>query len=191
MTKYHFTGLSLLAFQVLFGGVAQAEQPRVILETTEGNIVIQLDQDKAPITAKNFIDYAKSGYFAGTTFHRVIPGFVIQGGGMTPDMKEKPGQRTPIKNEAGNGLNNKRGTLSMARTSDPDSATSQFFINLSDNASLDRSARSPGYAVFGQVVEGMDVVDKIAKAPTGSVGMHDDVPKKAVVINSAKVVEGK
>lgn len=189
--NYLLSGLSVFVLQAIFGGSALADAPRVVLETSEGNIVVQLNAEKAPISTKNFLDYVNSGYYAGTIFHRVIPGFMIQGGGFTTEMKDKPGERQAIKNEADNGLRNKRGTLAMARTQVVDSATSQFFINLTDNAFLDHGGRDFGYAVFAEVVEGMDVVDKIAKVQTRSVGMHDDVPVKPILINSAKLVEQK
>jgi len=160
----------------------------VIFETTHGNIKIEVDEKKAPVTAKNFLGYVTDGFFDGVIFHRVIPGFVIQGGGFDAEMEEKDTKK-PIKNEADNGLKNLRGTLSMARTSDVNSATSQFFINLKDNAMLDHGARDFGYAVFAEVVEGMDVVDKIAKVKTGNHGYHDDVPVKPVIINKAYVQE--
>lgn len=162
------------------------ENPVVILETSQGNIAIQLYPDKAPITVQNFLSYVDKGFFDGTIFHRVIDGFMIQGGGFSPDMREKPTER-PIKNEASNGLSNKRGTISMARTNDPDSATAQFFINLVDNArGLDPRPGSAGYAVFGEVIEGMDVVDAIAKVRTGTRGFHQDVPTEPVLIKDAK-----
>ncbi len=154
-------------------------------ETSLGDFTVELFEDDAPISAKNFLDYAAAGHFDGTLFHRVIPGFVIQGGGLKQDMSEKP-TRAPIKNEATNGLKNRRGTLSMARTSDPHSATSQFFVNLVDNAFLDPGRGGAGYAVFGCVTEGMDVIDKIAKVKTGNKGMHQDVPVDNVVVKSAK-----
>jgi len=154
-------------------------------ETTLGDFTIELFDQEAPLSARNFLDYADAGHFDGTVFHRVIPGFVIQGGGMTADMKQKP-TRAPIKNEADNGLKNRRGTLSMARTNDPHSATSQFFVNLVDNAFLDPGRGGAGYAVFGHVTEGMSVVDAIAKVKTGRKGMHDDVPLEPVVVKSAK-----
>lgn len=157
-------------------------------ETSEGDILIELFEQDAPISAENFRQYAVDGHFDGTIFHRVIPGFVIQGGGMTADMKEKP-TREPIKNEADNGLRNDRGTLSMARTQVVDSATSQFFINLANNEFLNNGTRDFGYAVFGKVVEGMDVVDRIAKVKTGNAGYHQDVPLEAVTINRAVIVE--
>jgi len=159
----------------------------VKLETTKGDIVIEVNETAAPETAANFVLYVNEGFYDGTIFHRVIPRFMIQGGGFTPDMKQKP-TRPPIVNEAKNGLKNKRGTIAMARTNDPNSATAQFFINLVDNVNLDYTARNPGYAVFGQVVEGMDVVDAIAAVKTGTKGMFQDVPVEAVVIKSAKVV---
>ena len=165
---------------------AQAQNVR--LSTNQGDIVLQLDAAKAPKTVANFLEYVKAGHYGGTIFHRVIDGFMIQGGGMTPDMKEKP-TRAPIPLESRNGLSNTRGTVAMARTSVPDSATAQFFINVKDNAFLD-AARSPdgnGYAVFGKVIEGMDVVDKIRKVPTTTKPPHGDVPVQAVVINKATI----
>lgn len=158
----------------------------VKLVTSQGDIVVQLDKAKAPKTVDNFVEYVKAGHYNGTIFHRVIDGFMVQGGGMTPDMKEKP-TRAPIPLESRNGLNNVRGTLAMARTADPNSATAQFFINLKDNGFLD-AAQSPdgnGYAVFGKVLSGMDVVDKIRKVPTGQKGMHGDVPLQPVIIKQA------
>jgi len=154
-------------------------------ETSLGDFTIELFEKEAPISAQNFLDYVDAGHFDDTVFHRVIPGFVIQGGGMSADMKQKP-TRSPIRNEADNGLKNRRGTLSMARTSDPHSATSQFFVNLVDNAFLDPGRGGAGYAVFGAVTEGMTVVDAIAKVPTGRKGMHEDVPVTSVVVKSAK-----
>ncbi len=159
----------------------------VRFSTTFGDIDIELYDEKAPISAQNFRDYVNDGFFDGTVFHRVIPGFVIQGGGFTPEMTQKK-TRDPITNEADNGLKNTRGTLSMARTSQKDSATSQFFINLSDNAFLDHGERDFGYAVFGEVVAGMDVVDRIAAVQTGRQGPHSDVPREHVVVESAKEV---
>jgi cyclophilin family peptidyl-prolyl cis-trans isomerase len=162
----------------------------VKLETTKGAIVIEVNETAAPVTAANFLQYVKDGFYDGTIFHRVKPNFMIQGGGFTPDMKQKT-TRPAIINEAKNGLKNKRGTIAMARLPDPNSATGQFFINLVDNAFLDYSARDPGYAVFGQVVEGMDVVDAIAKVKTGMKGMFQDVPDEPIIIKSAKVVSKK
>ena len=158
-------------------------------KTSLGSFTVDLDTKEAPLTVENFLAYVDSGHFAGTVFHRVIPGFVIQGGGLTADMRAKP-TRAPVKNEAGNGLKNRRGTLSMARTNDIHSATSQFFVNLTDNASLDQRPGSFGYAVFGRVVTGMDVVDAIAKVKTGSKGHHDDVPLEPVVLESVTRAEG-
>ena len=165
--------------------------PMVILTTTMGDIKVELYPDKAPVTVKNFLDYAKAGYYDGTTFHRVIPNFMVQGGGITPDMQDKTAGRMPaIKNESSNGLKNEVGTLAMARTSAPDSATSQFFINVANNEFLNKEKAQDkvGYAVFGKVVEGMDVVKKIEQAKTASKGPHQNVPVDAVVIKSAKVV---
>ena len=158
--------------------------------TNYGNIDIELDFDKAPITAKNFQQYAENGFYNGTIFHRVIPGFVIQGGGMEPGMKEKD-TREPIENEADNGLKNLRGTLSMARTSDPHSASSQFFINLVDNSYLNHTSKTNagwGYAVFGKVVAGLDVIDKIAAVKTGRSGMHRDVPVEDIIIEKTDIL---
>ena len=163
---------------------------KVKLDTSMGDIVIELDAAKAPKTVDNFVKYVKAGHYNGTIFHRVIPNFMIQGGGMTPDMKEKP-TRPPIPLEARNGLDNVRGTVAMARTGVPDSATSQFFINVKDNDFLNaaNSRDGNGYAVFGKVVSGMDVVDKIRTVPTASAGPHDDVPTKPVIIKKATVQE--
>ncbi len=156
----------------------------VVFETSHGVIKIEVDPAKAPVTAENFMRYVNEGFYSGTIFHRVIPGFMIQGGGLDSQMSEKA-TNPAIKNEADNGLKNLRGTLSMARTQVKDSATSQFFINLQDNSFLDHGARDFGYAVFAKVVEGMDVVDKIAAVKTGNHGHHADVPVEPVVIESA------
>ena len=154
-----------------------------------GEIVIALDTEKAPVTVANFLKYVGEKFFDGTIFHRVIPDFMIQGGGFTPDMAQKE-NGAPIANEASNGLKNDRGTLAMARTSDPDSATAQFFINLKDNAFLNYAdSANPGYAVFAKVTEGMDVVDAIAAVKTAQKGGHDDVPVEMVSIESATVVD--
>ncbi len=166
-------------------GAKAAARPKVILKTTLGKIVLELDAEKAPITVENFLDYADAGHYDGTTFHRVIPNFMIQGGGVTLDMSEKP-TRKAIKNEANNGLKNERGSITMARTQAVDSATAQFFINLKDNDFLNHGDRDFGYAVFGRVTEGMDVVDAIAKVPSGQRGSHGDVPLEPVVIKSAR-----
>ncbi|MGE5444301.1 MAG: peptidylprolyl isomerase [Ignavibacteriales bacterium] len=166
--------------------------PVVIMSTSMGDIKIELYPDKAPETVKNFLSYVNDKFYDGTIFHRVIPGFMIQGGGFTPDMKQKP-TKAPIKNEADNGLKNDTGTIAMARTSVVDSATSQFFINLVDNDFLNHGDRDFGYAVFGKVVEGMDVVRKIAGVKTTNRGPFQDVPVEPVVIKSVRVVgqEGK
>lgn len=160
------------------------------LSTNFGDITIELDTEKAPETAKNFLSYVESGHYDGTIFHRVIDGFMIQGGGFTPDMQQKP-TNAPIKNEADNGLKNTRYTLAMARTNDPHSATAQFFINVADNGFLD--FKSPtgngwGYCVFGKVVEGTEVVDRIKDVATGNQGFHQDVPRESVIIESATVI---
>jgi cyclophilin family peptidyl-prolyl cis-trans isomerase len=163
--------------------------PRVELTTSKGKIVIELDAAKAPITVKNFLTYVNEGFYTDTVFHRVIPGFMIQGGGMTADMNQKQ-NHAPIAIESGNGLKNMRGTLAMARTNDPNSATSQFFINTVDNDFLNyKNASNPGYAVFAKVVEGMAVVDAIEKAKTKNVGGHSDVPAEPITILSAKEIK--
>jgi len=160
--------------------------PIATVETSLGRIRIALDQERAPISVANFAKYARSGHYAGTVFHRVIPGFMIQGGGMTAELQEKP-TSPPIRNEARNGVRNTRGSIAMARTNDPNSATSQFFINVKDNASLDFGINGAGYAVFGQVIEGMDVVDKIVAVPTKNAGPYQNVPVTPVLIKSVKV----
>ena len=157
----------------------------VVFETSKGSFTVELLAEQAPVTVANFLQYVDDKHFDDTIFHRVIPGFVIQGGGFTPSMTEK-GTREPIENEADNGLKNRRGTLPMARTSDVNSATSQFFVNLADNAFLDHGSRDFGYAVFARVVEGMDVIDAIAQVETGSSGGHQDVPLEPVVVQSAR-----
>ena len=164
--------------------------PVVQFDTTHGAIVIELNAEKAPVTVANFIDYVESGHYDGTIFHRVIDGFMIQGGGMDADMNEKR-TGTPIKNEADNGLKNDIGTIAMARTQDPHSATAQFFINVKNNDFLNSSSPTPqgwGYAVFGKVTDGMDVVNQIKGVATGRYGYHSDVPSTPIVINSAKVI---
>ncbi|NQD91253.1 peptidylprolyl isomerase A [Pseudomonas sp. CrR25] len=178
--------LALAACAVLFASsLLAAENPKVLLTTSLGDIEIELDATKAPISVTNFLGYVDSGYYAGTQFHRVIPGFMVQGGGFDAEMQQKQTQ-APIKNEADNGLHNVRGTLAMARTQVRDSATSQFFINHKDNAFLDHGSRDFGYAVFGKVVRGMEVVDKIAQVPTGNRGGHQNVPREPVLILEAK-----
>jgi len=169
------------------------ENPMVVLTTSLGDVKVELFPDKAPVTVKNFLEYVRAGYYDGTVFHRVIPGFMIQGGGMDGELREKEGQRPAIKNESANGLTNVAGSVAMARTSVPDSATSQFFINVADNDFLnrDKSRDGVGYAVFGKVVEGMDVVKKIEAVKTSNKGPHQNVPVEPVVLTSAKVVEEK
>lgn len=160
--------------------------PVAVLDTSLGRIRIALNREKAPRTVDNFIQYVKAGHYDGTVFHRVMPGFMVQGGGMDAALQEKP-TRPPVRNEARNGLRNARGTVSMARTNDPDSATAQFFVNVADNAALDFGIRGAGYAVFGQVVEGMDVVDRIVAVPTTTRPPHSNVPVTPVVIKSARM----
>ena len=166
----------------------QGGNPVVIISTSKGDIKVELFKNEAPVTVENFLSYVNDGFYDGTIFHRVIPNFMVQGGGFTPDFAQKP-TKAPIKNEANNGLKNDRGTLAMARTQVVDSATSQFFINIVNNDFLNNGARDFGYAVFGKVIDGMDVVDAIAAVPTGNKGMHGDVPTEDVVIESVKVVE--
>ena len=170
---------------------AEAKNPTLVLETSLGNVKVELFQKEAPISVKNFLDYAKSGFYNGTVFHRVIPGFMIQGGGFTPDLAQKA-TKPPIRNEAANGLKNLRGTLAMARTNVVDSATAQFFINVNNNDFLNHREGGPavyGYAVFGKVISGMDVVDKIAATQTGMQGGMTDVPVTAVVIKNVALVK--
>ena len=162
----------------------------VKLHTSLGAVTLELDAEKAPATVANFLEYVKSGFYDNTTFHRVIDGFMVQGGGMEPGMKQKT-TRAPIKNEADNGLKNEAYTVAMARTSNPDSATAQFFINVSDNTFLNHTAKTPqgwGYCVFGRVVEGKDIVDRIKKVKTGNRSMHQDVPAEDVLIERAEEV---
>ena len=175
-------------------GVATAnsgDKVMVEMHTSKGLITLELDAEKAPVTVANFIEYVNSGHFDGTIFHRVIPGFVIQGGGLESGMKEKPTQ-APIENEADNGLKNVTGSICMARTNDQHSATSQFFINLKDNQFLDHTEKSPqgwGYAVFGQVTGGMDVVEAIAAVQTGNAGFHQDVPVEDIVVEKVTITD--
>lgn len=164
--------------------------PVVQLETSKGNITLELNSEKAPKTVENFLNYVKSGHYDGTIFHRVIDGFMVQGGGMDTNMNEKP-TNAPVENEADNGLSNDTGTIAMARTQDPHSATGQFFINVANNSFLNHTGKNPmgwGYAVFGKVTEGMDVVEAIKGVATGNHGFHQDVPKEAIVINTATIV---
>ncbi|MDR1856263.1 MAG: peptidyl-prolyl cis-trans isomerase [Desulfovibrio sp.] len=191
----------LLGLSLGAAGLAAAAQPQgqpqagpdpvVMLSTSMGDIVLRLDVRKAPVTTENFLKYVKAGHYDGTIFHRVIPGFMIQGGGFTPDMRERQADK-PIKNEANNGLRNAKYTIAMARTSDPHSASAQFFINVADNAFLDHKGQTRegwGYAVFGKVIKGQDVVDKIAGVKTGNRGSHGDVPLQPVTITRASVVQ--
>jgi cyclophilin family peptidyl-prolyl cis-trans isomerase len=169
---------------------SKGARPRVVLETSMGAITLELDPDKAPATVENFLTYVREGYYDGLIFHRVIRGFMIQGGGFTQDMQPKRAGHPPIRNEAGNGLRNERGTIAMARTAAVDSATSQFFINTVDNDFLNHADDSPrgfGYAVFGRVVSGMDVVDRIEGVSTGTVEKFADVPTEAVTIVKAGI----
>ena len=164
--------------------------PVVELETSMGAITIELNEEKAPKTVENFLNYVKSGHYDGTIFHRIIDGFMIQGGGMDAEMNEKA-TNAPVENEADNGLKNDKGTIAMARTQDPHSATSQFFVNVKDNDFLNHSGKNMqgwGYTVFGKVTSGMDVIEKMRGVPTGRFGMHADVPKEPVVIKSATII---
>ena len=182
---------SLAGLLLSAAAFAATAAPRVEMQTTLGKITLELDAAKAPKSVENFLQYARSGQYDGTIFHRVIDGFMIQGGGFTKEMNEKP-TKAPIANEAKNALKNLRGSIAMARRADPHSATAQFFINHRDNPNLDYPAHDGwGYAVFGKVTEGMDVVDKIAKAKTGNRGMHQNVPVEPVIIESVKVLSDK
>jgi peptidyl-prolyl cis-trans isomerase A (cyclophilin A) len=181
----------MLAFALFSSVAAFAANPQLEVKTSLGTISIELYQDKAPKSVENFLQYAKDDFYNGTVFHRVIPGFMIQGGGFTPEMKQKD-TRAPIQNEARNGLKNQTGTLAMARTGDPHSATAQFFINLRDNSFLDYPSRDGwGYAVFGKVTQGFDIVQKIAMVPTGNAGPHQNVPSTPVIIESVKLLPAK
>lgn len=180
-------GALLFAANLMAATPAPTKAPHVLLNTSFGEIEIELDPGKAPISSKNFLEYVDSGFYTNTIFHRVIPGFMVQGGGFTAQMTQKD-TKDPIKNEASNGLHNVRGTLSMARTSNPDSATSQFFINVADNAFLN-PGRDAGYAVFAKVVKGMDVVDQIVNSQTTTKQGMQNVPIDPVLIKSAKRVD--
>jgi len=186
MTRQHSRWIGRAALALALCASLSAQAQKVKLTTSAGDIVIELDAAKAPKTVENFVAYVKAGHYNGTIFHRVIPTFMVQGGGMTADMKEKT-TRAPILLESKNGLSNVRGSVAMARTGDPNSATAQFFINVKDNLRLD-AANAPdgnGYAVFGKVISGMEVVDKIRDVPTGSKGPYDDVPTTPITINKA------
>jgi peptidyl-prolyl cis-trans isomerase A (cyclophilin A) len=183
-----FTRLLSAAFALSLAVPALAANPVVEMKTSAGTIVLELNAEKAPKSVENFLQYANAGFYNGTVFHRVIDGFMIQGGGFTPEMKQKD-TRAPIQNEAKNGLKNEAGTIAMARTSNPHSATAQFYINLVNNAMLDNpSGDGWGYAVFGKVTQGMDVVQKIAKVKTTSAGMHQNLPEQPVIIESVKLL---
>lgn len=166
--------------------VTEAETVNVVMQTSAGEIVLELDATNAPVTTSNFVTYVEDEFYDGLIFHRVIDGFMIQGGGFDSDMTQQP-VRSPIRNESDNGLSNTRGTIAMARTQAPDSATAQFYINLVDNGNLDYRNGRPGYAVFGRVVSGMEVVDSIAKVRTGNRGMHQNVPNDDIVIESVRL----
>lgn len=183
--KIALIAAGLLSFAAAFAA------PSVEMQTSLGRIVIELDSRKAPLTVQNFVQYVNEGFYNGTVFHRVIPDFMIQGGGFTIDMEQKPATRN-VGNEGKNGLKNERGTIAMARTADPHSASSQFFINHRDNAALNYPGTDGwGYAVFGKVTQGMDVVDKIAKVPTGNRSIHQNVPLEPVIIQSVKIIPEK
>ncbi|WP_250658461.1 peptidylprolyl isomerase [Alkalimarinus coralli] len=185
----------LLSLSFIFSSIAvAADDPsavsdtKVLIETNYGNITLKLNPEKAPITVKNFLSYVDSGFYTKTIFHRVIPGFMIQGGGFYKSMDKLP-TKAPIRNEAANGLHNNRGTIAMARTNDPHSASSQFFINVANNNFLDYSSQSMGYASFGKVIDGMDVVDKIATVKTTRRNMHANIPVDPVVIKKMSVIK--
>ncbi|CAM3776149.1 peptidylprolyl isomerase A [Rouxiella silvae] len=186
-TLVTFTALLSLTAMAPAAFAAKVADTHVLLTTSAGNVELELDNAKAPVSVKNFVDYVQAGFYNNTIFHRVIPGFMVQGGGFTANMQQKS-TNPPIKNEADNGLRNLRGTISMARTSDKDSATSQFFLNVADNAFLDHGQTDFGYAVFGKVIKGMDVVDKISSVKTDNVGPYQNVPTTPIVILSAKVL---
>lgn len=173
-------------------GGTMSTNPKILIETSKGNITAELDAKAAPKTVENILAYVNDGFYTDTVFHRVIPGFMIQGGGMTADMKDKTDKRPPVQNEADNGLKNDRGTLAMARTMDPHSASSQFFINVNNNDFLNFRSKTPqgwGYTVFGKVTDGMDVVDAIVGVKTSNKGMHQDVPVEPIVIKKVSVVQ--
>lgn len=189
MQKIRLLASSILALTLLFSTQAQAQtplpNPQVVIATSHGKITVRLFRDKAPVTVENFLAYVDEGFYDGTIFHRVISDFMIQGGGFLPDMTQKP-TRDPIVNESGNRLHNVRGSIAMARTGDPDSATAQFFINQRTNLRLDWSPADPGYTVFGEVTDGMSVVDYITTAPVTRVNGMSDVPEEPVIIESVR-----
>ena len=189
MKSIHLAALLSLGALVPGAYAAEAAPVQVVMQTSKGTVEIELDAAHAPKTVQNFVEYAKAGFYNGTVFHRVIPGFMAQGGGFTPQMAQKD-TRAPIQNEADNGLKNLRGTLAMARTGEPHSATAQFFINLVDNDFLNHSGKNPqgwGYAVFGKVTKGMEVVDSMAQVPTTTVGFFSDVPETPIEITKVEV----
>lgn len=181
MIKYLFLSLAVLLSPLASAGETTLPSPQVVIKTSEGDITLRLFREKAPITVDNFLAYVDSGFYNGTIFHRVIPNFMIQGGGFLPDMSQKE-TNDQIVNESKNRLHNIRGTIAMARTNDPDSATSQFFINQRSNLKLDWTPGREGYTVFGEVILGMDIVDFIASAPTGKMGSFSDVPTQPIMI---------
>ncbi len=190
--SHFWYALVVLPMFFAMGPAIAGETVKVQFETSKGNIIIELFSDKAPKSVENFLHYVDSGHYDGLIFHRVMPGFMIQGGGFQPGMQERSPERDSILNEADNGLLNKRGSLAMARTADPHSASAQFFINVADNELLNHSAKTPrgwGYAVFGQVSAGMEVADAIVATPTGQAGPHKNVPKEDIIILSAKRLE--
>jgi len=178
----------LTCLLVLLSGTAQAESTQVRIETTAGDLVIQLDTERAPLTVANFLQYVREGHYAGTIFHRVVQGFVVQGGGYTPELALKA-VRPPVPNESGNGLSNRRGTIAMARTGEPHTADAQFYFNLADNLVLDPKPTRWGYAVFGEVVQGQEVIDGIGQRPTASRDGMTDVPVEPVVIRKVTVLD--
>ncbi|HVL13501.1 MAG TPA: peptidylprolyl isomerase [Gemmata sp.] len=190
MLSVKIVTLCFVVLGVVAASGARAANPVVVMETSMGTVKIELFEDKAPVTVKNFLSYVEDKHYDGTVFHRVIENFMIQGGGFQPGMKEKK-TKDPIKNEAANGVTNAKYTVAMARTSDPDSATAQFFINVKDNKFLDKSADSAGYAVFGKVIEGTEVVDKIKAVNTGVKAGFKDVPTEDVVIKSIRLADKK
>jgi len=194
MARQQMLRVFIFCLIVMSGSAVAADSlPRVKLQTNMGDIIIELSSDKAPNSVNNFLSYVKSGFYNGTIFHRVISNFMIQGGGFSQDYKKKD-TNAPVKNEADNGLSNKRGTIAMARTSDPHSATAQFFINVVDNPFLNfrsKTSQGWGYTVFGKVIQGMDVADKMRNTPTGAGGpFRQDVPKTTIIIEKASIIEG-
>lgn len=191
--KHPFLHILALVIALCFAPAALAANPKVELKTTLGVIVVELYPENAPKTVENFLQYVKDGFYEGTIFHRVIPGFMAQGGGFTPNLQQKT-TRPAIRNEAGNGLRNAIGTLAMARTADPHSATAQFFINVADNDFLDFKSpddKGYGYTVFARVTSGMEVVQKMLQVPTATVGPHQNVPRQPIVIERARLLEDK